>query len=161
MVKENILLGVCGSIAAYRSVDVARRWSAEGYNVKVVLTKGAERFVTPSLFSFLGIKVYCYQDDFSSSGILHIDLSRWCDRLVIAPLSANTLAKLVHGFSDDLLCSSFLALRKNCPVVVFPAMNTHMLNNAVVAANLKKLEKHFLCIYPSSRRRRTGLWRDR
>ncbi|MCY4523992.1 MAG: bifunctional phosphopantothenoylcysteine decarboxylase/phosphopantothenate--cysteine ligase CoaBC [Halobacteriovoraceae bacterium] len=142
--RQNILLAVCGSISAYRSIDIARGLVNAGHSVRVILTSGAQKFVLPQVYRYLGMEVYCDQDDFNPQGgqaILHMDLSRWCDRLVIAPLSANTLAKLAYAAADDLLSTTFLALPEETPRIIFPAMNTRMLNNSLVEKNLQTIRK--------------------
>lgn len=84
-----ILLSVCGSISAYKSIDLARSLVNAGHEVKVVLTKGALKFVVPNVYTYLGVEeVYLSEDDFSHKKVLHVDLARWADTLVIAPLSA-------------------------------------------------------------------------
>ena len=96
----NILLGICGSVAAYRLADVARELSKSGHKVRVVLTKGAEKFVVPALFGYLGVeRVYRAGDDFAetSTGILHIELARWCDKLVLAPFRRALSPVFVGG----------------------------------------------------------------
>jgi phosphopantothenoylcysteine decarboxylase/phosphopantothenate--cysteine ligase len=137
-----ILLGVSGSISAYKSLDIARGLVKNGHEVKVVLTAGALKFVVPEVFLYLGIKeIYQGGDDFKNKNVLHIDLARWCDIFVIAPLSANTLSRLSRGEASDLLTSVFLALepQKNC--LLFPAMNTHMLHHPFTKENIQQLYK--------------------
>ena len=141
-----ILLGVTGSISAYRALDICRGLVKDGHEVKVILSRGAEEFVQYKTFSYLGAKkVYRAMDDFNievepNTNVLHIDLSKWCDKLVIAPASANTIAKIANGFCDDLLSSVFLALGdKDC--AIFPAMNTQMLNHHNTQRNLESLSK--------------------
>lgn len=143
-----ILLGVCGSISAYKSLDLARGLINAGHQVKVVLTKGAEEFVRPQVFRYLGaLGVYSSEDDFNypqlpdQGEVLHIELAQWAQRLVIAPLSANTLAKLAMGQANDLLSSIFLALQSDCPVLFFPAMNSRMLEHPIVRDNRHILER--------------------
>lgn len=143
-----ILLGVCGSISAYKSLDLARGLINSGHQVKVLLTKGAEEFVRPQVFRYLGVlEVYSSQDDFSypqlpdQGEVLHIELAQWAQRLAIAPLSANTLAKLAMGQADDLLSSVFLALKPDCPALFFPAMNSRMLEHPIVRDNRHILER--------------------
>jgi len=142
----NILLGICGSISAYKTLDIARAWINNGHQVKVILTKGAAEFVLANTFKYLGIiEVYTAKDDFNLSyyngnnNVLHIDLANWADRFVIAPLSAHTLGRLCNGLADDLLTCTFLALAKSKPIIVFPAMNTKMLEHPFVQENLDKL----------------------
>lgn len=139
-----VLLGVTGSISAYRALDICRGLTKQGHQVKVVLSKGALEFVVPNTFSYLGAEnVYLATDDFNTkqklNNVLHIDLVNWCDTLTIAPASANTIAKLANGFCDDLLSCIFLALGdKTCSI--FPAMNTQMLTHANTITNLEKLK---------------------
>lgn len=135
-----IILGVCGSISAYKSIDLARALQKQGDEVKVVLTAGALNFVKPEVFSYLGIKCYNFDEDFKHAGVLHIELARWCQRLFIAPASANTISKLSAGNCDDLLSSVFLSLEKEKPKVLCPAMNTLMLNNEATNQNISNLK---------------------
>lgn len=143
-----VLLGVTGSISAYKTLDVARDLVKKGHEVKVVLTKGAEKFVVPEVYRYLGVKaVYSSTDDFnypkleSDAPVLHVDLAKWADSFMIAPLSANTLSKLVHAEASDLLTSIFLAIPQEKPILVFPAMNTQMLNHPFVKENFDSLSK--------------------
>jgi phosphopantothenoylcysteine decarboxylase / phosphopantothenate---cysteine ligase len=137
-----ILLGVTGSISAYKAIDIARGLVKEGHEVKVVLTKGALQFLVPQVFLFLGIsEIYFSEDDFKKKNVLHIDLARWCDVFAIAPLSANSLSRLSRGEASDLLSSIFLAIEphKNC--LLFPAMNTNMLHHPFTKDNIDQLNK--------------------
>lgn len=137
-----ILLSICGSISAYKSLDLARGLINKGHQVKIILTKGALNFVVPEVFTYLGaLDVYKDSDDFKHKNVLHVELARWCDTLVIAPLSANTLSRLARGEASDLLASVFLALEPEKTISVFPAMNTHMLNHPFTRENLKELKK--------------------
>ena len=148
-----ILLAVTGSISAYRSLDVCRGLTKAGHEVKVILSKGAEEFVQYKTFSYLGAsKVYRAFDDFQDyedSNVLHVDLVKWCDKFIIAPASANTIAKLASGLCDDLLSSVFLALgNKDC--VIFPAMNTNMLSHPLTQKNMQTLsELNNIFIHPT------------
>lgn len=137
-----ILLAVSGSISAYKSLDLARGLVKNGHEVKVILTEGALKFVIPEVFLYLGIKeTYLSGDDFKNKNVLHIDLARWCDVLVIAPLSANTLSRLSRGEASDLLTSVFLALDPRKNSLLFPAMNTLMLHHPFTEENIKQLYK--------------------
>lgn len=145
-----ILLNVCGSISAYRALDISRGLVKAGHHVRVVLSQGAKQFVLPQVFKYLGVEeVYLPEDDFkypsvpSSGTVLHIELAKWCEKFVVAPLSANTLAKIAHGEASDLMLSTFLALGKNIPILLFPAMNEKMLENPLVKDNFAKLERLF------------------
>ncbi len=137
-----ILLAVCGSISAYKSLDIARGLVNNGHKVKVILTKGAQNFVIPQVFTYLGVEdVYLNEDDFKNKNVLHVELARWCDTLSIAPLSANTLSRLARGEASDLLTSIFLALDSHKTISVFPAMNSLMLKHPFTQENLAELTK--------------------
>ncbi|HAZ11820.1 MAG: hypothetical protein A2X86_07790 [Bdellovibrionales bacterium GWA2_49_15] len=146
---SNILIGVTGSVAAYRMLDVTRGLTKAGHKVRIILTKGGMEFVRPEVFKYLGADaVYGPQDDFKSAAnndlpgpVLHINLAKWADRMVLAPLSANTLAKMAHGMADDLLCSVVLARRQGTPLLLYPAMNTLMWNNPMVQENCQRLQR--------------------
>lgn len=140
-----ILLGITGSIASYKSFDVARLLVKSGHEVKVVLTKGALEFIKPETFRYIGVEsVYLPSDDFNPSNlhksetVLHIELAKWADKLVLAPLSANTLSRLATGITNDLLSSVFLAIG-NKPILMFPAMNTQMWSNPRIEEHREKL----------------------
>ncbi len=154
----NILLGITGSIASYKSFDVARLLIKNGHQVKVVLTQGSLEFIKPETFRYIGVEaVYLPQDDFRpnhlnlGSTVLHIELVKWADKLIIAPASANTLSRLATGITNDLLTSVFLAIGKK-PVVLFPAMNTEMWNNPRIKEHVLKLSAmpHVGIINPTS-----------
>ncbi len=141
-----ILLAITGSIASYKSYDVARQLVKNGHTVKVILTTGALEFIKPETFRYIGVEAtYLPHDDFvpsnlsSGSTVLHIELVKWADKLVIAPASANTLSRLATGITNDLLTSVFLAFGKK-PVLLFPAMNTQMWLNARIQEHKEKLE---------------------
>lgn len=150
-----IILGVCGSVAAYKSFDLLRTMLKQGHEVIVVLTQGALKFVRPELFKYLGAKeIYLAKDDFaphryqSDQQVLHISLARWLDRLVLAPSSASFLARLARGEASDLLSSIFLSINDR-PVIVYPAMNTQMWNHPFTQENLNKLKSlSWVGIYP-------------
>jgi phosphopantothenoylcysteine decarboxylase/phosphopantothenate--cysteine ligase len=138
----NVLLGVTGSIAAYKSADLARALIKAGHRVRVVFTRGALEFVKPELFRYLGAEhTYLPTDDFNAAtpGVPHVELGKWADVLALAPLSANTMARLVSGQCDDFLTSIFLAWRQNRPVLIFPAMNTMMWEHPFTREHVAKL----------------------
>lgn len=154
----NILLGITGSIASYKSFDVARQLVKNGHTVKVVLTNGALEFIKPETFRYIGVEaVYLPTDDFlpkhlgKGSTVLHIELVKWADKLVVAPASANTISRMATGITNDLLTSVFLAFGQK-PVLVFPAMNTEMWKNERIQEHRQKLEalKHIGIINPVS-----------
>lgn len=136
----NILLGVSGSIAAYKSPDLVRRLKEVGFEVRVVMTEGGRSFVTPlTLQAVSGYPVvYDLLDPAHEAGMGHIELARWADLLLIAPTSANTIATLAGGFADDLLSAICLATEK--PIILAPGMNRLMWANSAVQENIAKLK---------------------
>lgn len=137
-----ILLGISGSISAYKTIDLARGLVKEGHEVKIILTEGALKFVVPEVFTYLGASdVYLSTDDFKHKNVLHVDLTRWCDVFVIAPTTANTLSKLASGAAHDLLTSVFLALPQNKNILIFPAMNTNMLWHPFTQENIEAIKR--------------------
>ncbi|MCQ3929918.1 MAG: bifunctional phosphopantothenoylcysteine decarboxylase/phosphopantothenate--cysteine ligase CoaBC [Chloroflexi bacterium] len=141
--NKRIMLGVTGSIAAYKAVDLASKLTQAGALVDVIMTEAAQRFVTPLAFqSVTGRPVYTDLWQADSNGglpthIAHVGLGEGADLLVIAPVTANTIAKLTHGLADDLLSVTALAVR--CPVMVAPAMDGGMYQHAATQANLAVL----------------------
>lgn len=138
---KRILLGVTGSIACYKAADLASKLTQAGARVDVILSEAATRFVTPLTFqSVTGRRAYVDADLWGSEGhVQHIALGRNADLLVIAPASANTLAKLAHGIADNLLTVS--ALAASCPLVLAPAMDGDMYSHPATQANLALLEQ--------------------
>lgn len=135
---KNILVGVTSSIAAYKSVQLVSDLIKLGYDVDVIMTKNATEFIQPLTFSSL-TKHKTYVDTFDRTvdwNIEHISLAKKADVFIIAPASANTIAKVTHGICDDLLTTTFLAA--TCPKLIAPAMNTNMLNNPVTQANIQR-----------------------
>jgi phosphopantothenoylcysteine decarboxylase / phosphopantothenate---cysteine ligase len=135
----NIVLGVSGGIAAYKTPEVVRRLRDIGADVRVILTPNAARFVSPlSLAAVSGHGVITDQwGDPGHGGVDHIELARWAELLLVAPATANVLAKLAVGIADDALTTYALAHRAQ--VAVAPAMNTHMLAHPTVAQNIETL----------------------
>ncbi|GAC1619547.1 MAG: hypothetical protein NVS9B10_00340 [Nevskia sp.] len=130
MATRRILLGITGGIAAYKSAELARRFIKSGCEVQVVMTESATRFIGAQTFQALTgkpVRVSLW-DEQAEAAMGHIELARWPDAIVIAPGSANTLAKLANGFADDLLTTLVLASDK--PLFVAPAMNRLMWANA-------------------------------
>lgn len=139
-----ILVGICGSIAAYKAFDLTRGFIKEGHEVRVVLTKGATEFVNPKVFSYLGAQeVYTHDSDFNhnDSKILHIELAKWMEHFCIFPASANTISKLAFGMADDLLTSTFLAKRNDTITSIYPAMNTFMWTHPITKENIDLLAR--------------------
>ncbi len=144
--NKNIILGVTGSIAAYKAVELASKLSKAGANVDVVLTESAEKLVSPLTFrSVTGKKVYTDADLWdTTSHIAHINLALPADIMIIAPASANTIAKIAHGQADNLLTLTALAIR--CPLVIAPAMDEGMYNNTFTQENITVLKDHQITI---------------
>ena len=138
----NVVLGVCGSIAAYRAADLARNLMRSGFTVRVCLTDAAQKFVTPALFEVLTGNP-CLIDTFDEpemGRMAHIDWARQADIIVIAPATANTINKIATGIGDDMLTTIVLATTS--PIVIAPAMNPQMYVNDATQAALRKLEAH-------------------
>lgn len=139
--EKHILLAVTGSIAAYKSADLASKLTQAGAQVDVLLTPGAEKFVTPLTFqSVTGRKAYTDADLWGGQAhILHVGLGHRADLLVVAPATANTLAKLAHGLADNLVTITALAAR--CLVLVAPAMDTGMYGHPATQENVRLLQE--------------------
>lgn len=138
---KRVLLAVSGGIAAYKACDIVSRLGKLGVEVQVIMTENAAKFVTPLTFEALsGRMVYTDTFDYSyDASIKHITLAQEADLMCVAPATANIIAKFANGIADDMVSSTFLAA--TCPVVVCPAMNTHMYENAATQANLRTLEE--------------------
>jgi len=136
--KQRILLGVTGGIAAYKSAEIVRRLQDQHCEVRVVMTQSAEQFIGPLTFQALtGHPTYKHLFDSTDNAMEHIDLARWADKILIAPASANFMAKLVGGLADDLL--STLCLAADIPIYIAPAMNQAMWANKATQDNLSVL----------------------
>ena len=155
---KRILLGATGSIAAYKAADLASKLTQAGGEVDVILTEAAARFVAPLTFqSVTGRKAYVEADLWGAEGhVQHIGLARSADLMLIAPASANTLAKLAHGLADNLL--TVTALAANCPLLIAPAMDGGMYDHPATQANLAKLRaRNAVVIGPAEGRLASGL----
>lgn len=136
----NVLVGVTGGIAAYKVCGVVSTLAKAGISVRVIVTAQAQRFVSAVTFAALSRQSVCTDEDFWSpqqGRPLHIELGEWADVLLLAPLTANTLAKLAHGTADNLLTNTVLA--SVCPVLLAPAMNTDMWQQVAVQRNWVQL----------------------
>ena len=155
---KNIILGVTGSIAAYKAADIVNILTKEGYNVDVIMTKGGMEFITPLTLQTLSKnRVYTdvFQEDYPRD-IKHISLAKKADLLLIAPASADIIGKLAGGIADDMLTSVVLAVR-DIPRYIAPAMNTNMYENPIVRDNLQKLRAYgFRIIEPKEARLACG-----
>jgi phosphopantothenoylcysteine decarboxylase / phosphopantothenate---cysteine ligase len=136
-----ILLGVSGGIAAYKAAELVRLLRTGGAEVQVVMTESAARFVTPLTFQALSGRAVrgTLWDDSAEAAMGHIELARWADRIVIAPASADLLARLAHGLADDLLTT--LCLASEAPLLLAPAMNRLMWQHPATRANLVTLRE--------------------
>jgi phosphopantothenoylcysteine decarboxylase/phosphopantothenate--cysteine ligase len=138
---QRVLLCVCGGIAAYKAADLVRRLREAGAEVRVAMTENAQRFVGAQTFQALsGQPVRSSLWDAQAEAAMgHLELARWAQRIVIAPATANTLAKLAHGFADDLV--STLCLASTAPLAVCPAMNHVMWKHPATQRNMATLRE--------------------
>ncbi|PLX66471.1 MAG: bifunctional phosphopantothenoylcysteine decarboxylase/phosphopantothenate--cysteine ligase CoaBC [Denitrovibrio sp.] len=138
---SNYLIGVSGGIACYKTLTLCRLLMKAGHDVRVVMTENACKFVTPLAFETI-TRNRAYVGEFDAgldpATIEHIDLAGWADEFVIAPATANTIAKIAHGIADNLLTSTILPYKKR--LLIAPAMNVDMYANPITQENLKKVE---------------------
>lgn len=155
---KNVILGITGSIAAYKAADIANILTKEGFNVDVIMTKNALEFITPLTFQTLTknrVNTDVFQEILPLE-VRHISLAQKADILLVAPASADIIGKLASGIADDMLTSVILALGA-IPKFIAPAMNTAMWENPIVRDNIKKLEKYgFTVIEPKEGRLACG-----
>jgi phosphopantothenoylcysteine decarboxylase/phosphopantothenate--cysteine ligase len=155
---KNVVLGVTGSIAAYKAVDIASKLTQKGITVDVVMTKSAREFVTPLTFrSITHRPVVTDMFDLASEfSVEHVALAEKADVVVIAPATANTIAKLAAGIADEMICSTVLATK--APVIVAPAMDAGMWQNPVTQENINRLRSRgFIIVGPGYGRLASGL----
>ncbi len=139
-INKKILLGICGGIAAYKAAYLVRELTRLGAEVRVVMTEAAEQFITPLTLQALSgndVRNKLF-DPQAERAMGHIELARWADYLIIAPASANCLAKLAHGFADDLLSTLYLVIE--APVLICPAMNQSMWKHQATQSNVAILK---------------------
>lgn len=136
---QNVLLCVCGGIAAYKAADLVRRLRGVGAEVQVAMTADAGHFVGEATFQAVSGRTVraSLWDPAAEAAMGHIELARWADRVVVAPATANTLAKMAHGMADDLVTTLYLAT--TAPVAVAPAMNHRMWLHPATRANVETL----------------------
>lgn len=142
----NVLLGVSGSVAAYRAADLAREMMRDGHTVRTCLTTSASKFVTPALFEALTSQP-CLVGPFEEpepGRMAHLDWAKWADLLIVAPATANVISKLAYGIADDML--STIAVATDAPLLVAPAMNPHMYASEQNQAAIAVLAKRALSI---------------
>ncbi|MCB0320329.1 MAG: bifunctional phosphopantothenoylcysteine decarboxylase/phosphopantothenate--cysteine ligase CoaBC, partial [Bdellovibrionales bacterium] len=136
--KNNIVLGITGSIACYKAAELARRYVRDGFNVRVVFSTGAEQFITPMTFSAITnneVMTSFHQEN--GGGIGHIEIADWADAVVVAPASADFIAKYAHGIADNPLLAVLLATKS--PVLLAPAMNVNMWEHPATQHNVEVL----------------------
>ena len=144
LVNKKILLIICGGISAYKSLELIRSLKKKGVQIKTILTKSGKEFVTALSISSLS-KEKVYEDLFSTENeaeMDHISLSRWADLVLVAPITANSIAKLSSGSSDDLASTVILASNKE--VFLAPAMNVRMWEHPTTKENVNKLKKKWI-----------------
>lgn len=143
---QKILLCVCGGIAAYKSAELVRRLRDGGAEVTVAMTQNAQHFVGTTTFQAVSgrpVRTSLW-DAAAEAAMGHIELARWADRIVVAPATANTLAKLAHGFADDLV--STLCLATTAPILIAPAMNHRMWLHPATQANVATLRERGVAV---------------
>lgn len=140
MKGKRIVVGVTGGIAVFKAAGLVSRLAQEGADVRVIMTESASKFVTPLTFQTLSRNPVTMDtfDEKDPSVVSHINLADHADLFVIAPATANILAKMAHGLGDDMLSTTLLATR--APILIAPAMNVHMYENPVVQKNIRKLQ---------------------
>ena len=142
---KHILLGVTGGIAAYKSAWLVREFVKAGAEIQVVMTRAATQFVTPLTLSTLSRREVIVEmfspspDQTTAQWTKHIDLALWGDVMLIAPATANTIAKIAHGLADDVLSTLVLAIR--CPLMLAPSMDVDMLQNEITQRNISSLKE--------------------
>lgn len=142
-----ILIGITSSIAAYRIPNLISQLRKQGHEVKAIISDRAKAFVAPQAVAVMsGHPCYTDEDEWGNvEKVLHIELTRWCDVFLIAPLTANTLAKIANGLCDNLLTSAVRAL-ENKPLILAPAMNTRMWNNPLTARHLQTAQEIYKAV---------------
>ena len=138
--KKNIVVGVTGGIACYKIVEVVNDLVKKGYEVNVIMTENAQKFVTPLTFQTLSKNKVVTEmfDEVDKWDTKHISLAQKADVMLIAPATANIIGKIANGIADDMLSTTILATKAK--VIVAPAMNTAMWENTIVQSNVKKLK---------------------
>lgn len=140
----NIVLGVTGSIAAYKAADIISRLKKLGHEVDVILTESGSRIITPITLQTLS-KNKVYMDMFEEitpKEVKHISLAEKADLMLIAPATASIIGKIANGIADDFLSTVVMAAANTTPVYIAPAMNTNMYENPIVQANIEKLRSY-------------------
>ncbi|MDR2759136.1 MAG: phosphopantothenoylcysteine decarboxylase [Spirochaetaceae bacterium] len=155
---NRVLLGITGSIAAYKGAEIANLLAKRGYDVQVILTAAARQFITPlTLQTLTKNKVYTDMfEEFPYEDVRHISLAKNADLVLIAPASANIIGKIASGIADDMLSTVIMAVRDK-PVLICPAMNTAMYENPIVRDNMARLAGYgYLFVEPREARLACG-----
>lgn len=162
--SPRILLGVCGGIAAYKAADLASKCIGQGWEVRVVMTPAATRFVGP--LTFEGLVGHPVMTDALATGaspdgagaIEHVAWAKWADVAIVAPLTASTLARLAVGLADDALTTVWMALPEGVPCLLCPAMNTAMWEHPVTVRNRRWIDElgRYTWVEPVSKRLACG-----
>jgi len=140
----NILLAVTGSIASYKSADLVSSLKKQGHQVTVLMTQAATEFIQPLTLQVLSqnpVHLDVMKEPYPDQ-VNHIELGKKADLFIVAPATANTIAKLAHGFADNMVTITALALPSHIPKLIAPAMNTKMYDHLATQANLKTLESY-------------------
>lgn len=141
---KNILIGITGGIAAYKTIDLIHMFVKNGHATKIILTPYALNFVTPLTIQTISKHhPYLDKEELVDDEIEHIELAKWADLMLVAPATANTIGKIAHGLADNLLTSTVFALPKKTPLLLAPAMNTRMWENPLLQENLKTIRKFY------------------
>ena len=147
--NKHILLGISGGIAAYKSCELVRLLKKQGHSVTVAMSRAATEFVSPLTFQALSgnpVLAETHSGENGGNGMAHINLTREADVFLIAPASANTLAKIANGIADNLLTN--LAAARKCPLAVAPAMNVEMWFNSANLRNIAQLQADGITVFP-------------
>ena len=136
---KNILLGITGGIAAYKTANLVRLFKKSGANVQVVMTPDSKEFVTPLTLATLSENPVhsVFADDETGEWSNHVELGLWADIFIIAPATANTIGKMANGLCDNLLLATYLSAK--CPVFIAPAMDLDMYKHGTTLENIQKL----------------------
>lgn len=140
--KKNIVVGVTGGIACYKAVEIVNNLVKKGYEVDVIMTKNAQKFVTPLTFQTLSKNkvVIDMFDEVEKWDTKHISLAKKADIMLIVPCTANVIGKIANGIADDMLTTTIMATKAK--VILAPAMNTAMWENSILQNNIKKLQEY-------------------
>ncbi len=137
--QKNIAIFVCGSISIYKTCEIIRLFKKSNFNIKVVMSKNAKKFIKPIVFEALSENEVLYEKNEKwSNENNHIDIGKWADLFLIAPATANTINKIASGIADDFFTSSILAFNKK--IIIAPSANGNMLNNPITSKNILKLK---------------------